>query len=158
MRSPTLYNNNSSYVVHSEFIVANFDTRNLRVGTYIPFADGTYTDGSGTYADIDETSPDGNAITLAAVGDKQSYTVSMYGSPSLSGILAIAVNGLVASDGTHDLQAGLRIGGVDYFSSDLNVGAAPSATSVVWNTHPADGGYLPQNPATSIEVIYQAVA
>ena len=118
----------------------------------------TYTDGAGTYADIDETSPDGNAITLAAVGDKQSYTVSKLGSPSLSGILALAVNGLVASDGTNDLQAGLRIGGADYFSSDLGLGASPSATSVVWNTNPADGGYLPQNPATDIEVIYKAVA
>lgn len=156
--TPVTYNGSYSYVVFSEFIVANFDTRNLRVGTYIPSADGTYTDGAGTYADIDETSPDGNAITLAAVGDKQSYTVSKLGSPSLSGILALAVNGLVASDGTNDLQAGLRIGGADYFSSDLGLGASPSATSVVWNTNPADGGYLPQNPATDIEVIYKAVA
>ena len=148
----------AKYCVYSEFLVANFDTRGLRVGTYIPSADGTYTDGEGTYADIDETNPDGAAIILAEVGDKQSYTVSKYGSPGLAGILAIAVNGLVASDGTNDLQAGLRIGGVDYFSADLGVGVSALRTCVVWNTNPADGKHLPQNPATDIEVIYQAVA
>ena len=146
------------YNVYSEFIVANFDTRNLRVGTYIPAGDGTYTDGTGSYADIDETNPDGTAITLANVGDKRSYTLSKYGNPGLSGILAVAVNGLVASDGTNDLQAGLRIGGVDYFSSDLNLGAAPLPTSMVWNAHPGTAAHLPQNPATDIEVIYKAVA
>jgi len=150
--------NSTWYHVWSEFIVANFDTRNLRVGTYYPSADGTYTDGTGTYADIDETTLDANVITLAEVGDQQSYGVTKHGTPVLGGILAVAVNGLIASDGTNDLQAGLRIGGVDYFSSDLNLGATPRATSVVWNAHPGTGLFLPQNPATDIEVIYKAVA
>lgn len=147
-----------AYCVYSEFIVANFDTRGLRVGTYLPAADGTYTDGIGTYSDIDELTPDAAVIALANVGDKQSYTLAKYGSPTLTGILALAVNGLVASDGTHDLQAGLRIDAVDYFSSDLEVGAAPTVTSAVWSAHPGDSGFLPQAPATDIEVIYQAVA
>ena len=161
MKSANLMHCNTragTFSCYSELIVANFDTRNLRVGAYVPSADGTYTDGNGTYADIDETSTDSAAITLGVIGDKQSYAVTRYGNPSIGGILAVAVNGLVSSDGLRDLQAGLRIGGVDYFSADLNLGLSPSATSVVWSAHPGTGGNLPQNPATDIEVIYKAVA
>ena len=150
--------NTGYYCIYSEFIVANFDTRGLRVGTYIPTGDGTYTDGAGTYANIDETNPDTAVIALAEVGDKQSYTLAKYGSPSLPSILAVAVNGLVSSDGTNDMQAGLRIDGVDYFSADLGLGASFTPTSVVWNRHPGNNGWLPQNPASDIEVIYKVVA
>ena len=157
-KNASLYPWATYYSVYSEFIVANFDTLNLRVGTYYPSANGAYTDGAGSYTDIDESSPDGNVNTLPATGDKKSYAVTRHGNPTLGAILAVAVNGLVASDGTRDLQAGLRIGGVDYFSNDLGLGANLSAKSIVWNTNPADGGYLPQNPATDIEIIYKAVA
>lgn len=142
----------------SEFIVADQDTRGLRVGTYFPSADGTYTDGTGSYADIDETVPDGSAITLTNVGDKHSIAISKYGTQPLSAVLAVAVSGLVSTDGTNDLQVGLRIGGVDYFSDDLNVGLNPDRRNVVWNTHPGGGALMPQDPAADIEVIWKSVA
>jgi hypothetical protein len=143
----------------SEFIIADQDTRGMRVGTYYPSANGVYTDGTGSYLDIDESGlPDANNIILANPGDKESYAMSRHGSPTLPAIIAVSANGIVASDGTNDLQAGLRIDDVDYYSSDLGAGIAPAAKCVVWNAHPGTGGYLPQNPAANMQVIYKAVA
>jgi len=145
------------YSLHiSEIIVASYDTRYLRVGCYYPSADGTHTDGTGGYADLDEIETDANAVTLSSVGNAQSVQLTKHGTQPYPGVLAIAVNGLVASGGTNDLQAGLRIDGEDYYSANLGVGTTPEARSIVWSTNPA-GGQLPQDPS-QIELIWKVVA
>jgi hypothetical protein len=145
------------YSLHiSEIIVSTYDTRYLRVGCYYPSADGTHTDGTGGYSDIDEIATDANTVALAAAGDAQSVALTQHGAPTLSGVLAVAVNGLVSSDGPNDLQAGLRIAGTDYYSADLGVGSTPEARSVVWSVHPGTSGNLPQDPS-AVELIWKAV-
>jgi hypothetical protein len=142
----------------SEFIVANEDTRFYRVGIWVPTGLGTHTAGTGTFADIDEIGTDANAVLLGSVGDRESWTVTMAGTHPLGGIRAVAINGLVASDGTNDLQASIRIGSADYDSADLGVTLAPMATSVIWDENPATTAPWGTLDLTTLEYGYQAVA
>lgn len=120
----------------SEFIVADEDTRNYRCGTYYPSSDGTHTDGTGAYSDIDETTTDSAAITLASVGDKQSWGITKHGTHGTAGIRAVCLNGLLASDTVNDLQALIYMSSVDYNSADLGISGSPRPLSVPFNTRP----------------------
>lgn len=142
----------------SEMIVSDTDTREMRVLTAYPSADGTHTDGTGTYADIDEVVSDANAITLAAVGDLQTWSATKTGSPSAAGVLAVCVNGWLASDGTNDMQAVLRVGGTDYLSGDLGLTASGTPSSVVWNVNPATSTAWGLIDVETLEFGHKAVA
>lgn len=150
---------NSAHVGWSEIIVADVDTRNMRYGTCYPTADGTHTDGTGTYADIDESGvTDANSIILAAAGDRQSWSVTKHGAHGGGAITAVVLNGLIASDGTNDMQASIRIGGVDYDSADLGLTAAAEGKSVVFNTRPDTSAGWGTTDITALEFGYEAVA
>lgn len=156
LTAKTAINTQSHYF--SEFILADTDTRELRVLTCYPSGNGAHTAGVGTYADIDETATDASAITLESVGDMETWTVTRVSAPAAAGVLAVCVNGLVASDGANDMQAVVRISGTDYLSADLGLTNVITPSCVVWNTNPATSdswGVL--NPAT-LEYGYKAVA
>ena len=154
----SLYYSNTFW---SEWIVSDTDTRGLRVITAYPSSDGAHTDGTGGYANIDESgSTDSNEITLTSVGDKQSYNATKVGTHSTDlYVHAVCVGGRVNSDGTNDMQALLRISGADYNGPDLGLSASPVATCTVWDTNPATSsawGTLADLPA--LEAGFEVVA
>ena len=147
----------SGAAYNSEVIVADYDTRKLRLSTHVPSADGYYTDGTGSYSDIDEIVPDAAAITLSNPGEMKSVAIAKFGSPGAGTIKAIGINSrLYTVDDTVDFQAGLRMDGLDYLSTKLAATGAFSPFSRMWNANPA-GGDFPANPATDIEVVYKLV-
>ena len=145
--------------VYSEVIVANFDTRNLRVNTCIPTSDGIYTEATGSYADIDEMVRTTDSVSIVNLGDRYSFKTTRHGSPSSKPIIAVGVNCQGYSpDGTAGLLAGVRIGGVDYYA-DTNI---PLLGTVSGGTHvftgnPA-GGNFPADIANDVEVILKPAA
>lgn len=145
--------------VYSEVIIANFDTRNLRVNTCIPTSDGIYTEATGGYADIDEMTRTTDNVSLVNMGDRYSFKTTRHGSPSSKPIIAVGVNCHGYSpDNNAGLLAGLRIGGVDYYSSTyIPLQGTVSGGTHVFTGNPA-GGNFPSDIANDVEVILKPVA
>lgn len=140
----------------SEVIVANFDTRWLRVGTYVPSGAGTYADGTGDYTAVDEIEADASLVELATAGDQHSFALSLHGAPAEPGVVAIAVNGVVGAGVGNDAQFGIRVGGVDYFSPNLGVDVGLTKRGHVWSGELAAGVPVPVD-LSSAELIVKAV-
>lgn len=119
----------------SEVIVSDQDTRGKRVKTLYPLADGAHTDFAGTFSDINAPTTDLSFIASDTVGAKYSYQFGNYA--NVSGVEAVVVNGCCAGDGTKDLRALLRIGGVDYVSGALGVGSGLANRNAVFTTDPS---------------------
>ena len=148
----------SAREVHfSEIIIADTDIRGHRVKTLVPNADGANTDWTGAYTDIDEIIPDGSGIAANAVGDIETYATAGLGDLAGMGIAAVCVNGLVSGNGTNDVQAVIRKGGTNYFSSDIGIttGLLPYVT--VWNTDPSTGGSWGTDDLSAVEFGFKAV-
>lgn len=149
----------ASSLFWSEFLIADTDTRHLRVITAVPSGNGTYTSSPGTFSDIAESATDTANITINAVGDKESWTVTRTGTPGTAAVVAVALNGILFSDNTNDLQALVRVAGSDYTSTDLGLTSTAKPTFAVWNTNPATGGaWGVETNINSVEFGYQAVA
>lgn len=147
----------SRWAFYSEVIVADFDTRRLRVNSYYPSAAGYYTDGVGNYTAIDESYPDGAVVQFNTTGEKQSYKVAKHGSPAAGSIVGIAVASRArTADDSIDLQMGLRLDDQDYFATPFAVSGALGNFNRVWSAHPG-GGALPQDLTTNFEIVHQVI-
>lgn len=144
---------------YSEFIVANFDTRHLRVNTCYPASDGTYTEATGGYANIDEVSRTTDSVLIANIGDRYSFKTARHGNPASKPIIAVAVNcSGYSPDDTAGLQTGLRIGGADYYADSLSdLLGTVSQSYAIFTANPAGGESFPSDMANEVEVIFKAV-
>lgn len=149
----------------SQVVVANEDTRTWVLQTHNPSGAGTTTDWpNGTYADVDEadysgadfiSTPDVDDVDTFAASDVNAawtnYTVKA---------LAVAMRGQIdAASPVGDVQAAVRSGGTNYFSSDLNLTNDGSEHSVqnVFNTNPNTAGAWNQTTVNSAEIGVKAV-
>jgi hypothetical protein len=132
-----------SPIYYSEFILADQATSLIAsaVETEAPTADGTDTDGTGTYANVDEALIDtADVIELAASADRHSFT-----SPARTGtmnrVLGVSVSMRMRCDVTGPNQAKfyLKIGGTRYYGSTFTLTTGSLPYSYVWETNPSTG-------------------
>lgn len=103
----------------SQFLCCDTDTRDQRYMQKLADADGNYTDGTGGFADINETILDeGTSITLPDVGDKATFTKPAIAVPVGYEIAAmcVAARGRIGGTPT-DAEFLIRSDGVDSNSS-----------------------------------------
>ena len=115
---------------------------NYLVETELPTADGTDTNGTGTFADVDDVVSDGGAtvLTLAANGDNHSFT-----SPARTQAIADGVVGGVSAAGNLKCDATgpqnarfyLKIGGTRYYSTTFALSTAYSGYEYTWDENPS---------------------
>ncbi|MEA3639968.1 MAG: hypothetical protein VBE63_08490 [Lamprobacter sp.] len=137
----------------SELVVADFDTRHMRVATYVPTADGTYLDGTGDYTAVAEADPDGALLTLDTAPASHSVVLSPVGTFDLPGIIAAVAGGRVATSDGSSLEFGLRsTDGQESFSGPLAVGTVIAPHTHTWMRHnnPAWTGPMDLNGAELI--------
>jgi hypothetical protein len=136
---------NAPGAYYSQIMLSNFDTRDSRYGYQLAAALGTDTDGAGAASDINEAVLDETtSVSMAASGNKRSFTHSTYTLPAGYQIGAVCLGGRARINGTgpSDGNFGLRAitPGVDYLSASnlgLNTGFEPR------------GRYWAQDPATA---------
>lgn len=147
----------SNYPTFSEIIVADGDTRNMRLNMLRPILPGTYSDWQGSIlnlADDDTTS----GMLSTTPGDKVSYDLSEYtGSNIISGVISVTT-GSHGLNGPENLRHFLRQGGVDYASADQAVGDTLSTQVVNWNLNPSTTQPWAESDLTGIEFGLESVA
>ena len=126
----------------SECIIADGDTRGMRLATLVPNGAGATTDFTGTFADVDEVTIN-DADFLSSATANQVETMTLTNLSAVAGALTpVAVVATArarnAATGPQNLQLAVRTNSLDFFSSSL-----PSlGTSFldgyfnVWNTNP----------------------
>jgi hypothetical protein len=131
----------SQTTFYSQVMVANFDTRDARYVCQLANANGFYTDGTGSYVDINEIVLDETtAITLPLAGQRKSFTHGVYSLPPGYLVDALAIAGRVRNVGPSpaDVQFLLRAGGAPFDSPSLAASA----------TYEPRGAFFPLDPAT----------
>lgn len=145
------------YPTFSEIIIADGDTRNMRLNMLRPILPGTYADWEGSIlnlADDDNTS----GMLSSTAGDKVSYDLSEYtGSNVISGVISVTT-GSHGLNGPENLRHFMRLGGVDYLSSDQAVGDSLSTQVVNWITNPSTSLPWTETDLDGIEFGLESVA
>jgi len=149
------YSTIESYL--SEVIVADEDTRSMRLYTLAPTADGAQTDWSGGYADVDETTPDGTEISTTTADATSTFT---HAGGVAGSVRAVAVSAYFrAADDGSDVDAVLRIAGTDYSAAlDADPGLSLTHGQAIWNTSPATGSPITDSEINGAEFGVVAVA
>jgi hypothetical protein len=122
----------------SEMMVADEDTRGLRLATLIPDAVGGETSWSGAFGDVTDRA-DGSAISSATAAQRTSFNVGAYGGPATP----TAVRGVfvqcwatAGASGPTQIEPFLRISATNYDSTTI---VAPTFEKQVigeWATNP----------------------
>ena len=124
----------------SEFACADFDLRGMLVRSAVPNANGTYTDGTGSFSDVDDIPLNSSTgKVFSAVGNKATFTKASISFPPGYQIEAVAVNGNSRVSGGSVTQGRniLRIGSTDYNSVDIPLTAAFLPSRSIWENSPA---------------------
>lgn len=124
------------YPTFSEIIVADGDTRNMRLNMLRPTLPGAYNDWEGSILSLvdDDTT---SGILSSTPGDKISYSLNEYtGSSVISGVVSVST-GSHGLNGPANLKHFLRKSAVDYKSLDQPVGDSLSTQVVNWTINPA---------------------
>lgn len=112
---------------YSQVMIADYDLRESKLMTTTINGNGTYTDGTGSYTDIDEaTLDDGDSVYVTNVGDKKGFTKSGITVPSgfiIAGMVA-NVRGRVSTGTITDGKIGVLS------SSSVNLSAAKSFAGI----------------------------
>lgn len=138
----------------SEIIVADEDTRNMRLAALSPTADGANTAWTGTFADVDETgATDSDYLTSGTNGQKDTFVMSdIHSSVSTMGVHSVVVSARArrGTTGPANLKTVARISGTDYSSANLSgidtglrglqsILATNPATSSAWTQSAVNG-------------------
>lgn len=107
----------SNAAFFSEIIVANFDTRGMRAHTLVPSAAGTYSEGTGSYTDVDEITPDGSGVVFGATG--QRFTCLTPGVSTPRKVVGLSVNAYASTGAATKIQSLIRVGGTDYLGGEI---------------------------------------
>ena len=107
--------------------------------TLVPNADGTDTDGIGTYADVDELSMDTNDfIQLDNAGDKHSFLhAAITAEDFIRGVGVAACARRVDGSGPQNIRPYLIIGGVRYYGDTFALTTGFLDYQYIWNLSPA---------------------
>jgi hypothetical protein len=145
----------------SQIMCASYDLRDSHLMVKPPDGEGTYTDGTGTYADVDEAVlNDGDAIGLPNVGDKHTFTHTAFPAlpPGLA-IMALRMNARVRVGGNtvSDGQMIARSAGVDSFSTDIDAPDAYEGRGREWVHDPATGALWTKAGADAAQIGLGAV-
>jgi len=139
-------NGNSGQMTrHSEWLWGDEQTIGHRISRATPTGDGTHTDGSGGFGDVDEdVTNDGDASTLAANGDSETYTHDAMTLPT-GDVKAVFLEARVrmVAGGAENVKGRIRIGGTDYdqASNFAGIGETYGPYRPRWATNPAGGGW-----------------
>lgn len=140
----------TSFPTFSEIIVADGDTRNMRLNMLRPIIPGIYDDWQGSIlnlADDDNTS----GVLSSTPGDKLSYVLNAYGGSNIiSGVISVTT-GSHGLNGPENIKHFLRKTGVDYKSLDLPVGDTLSTQVQNWILNPATSAPWTQQDLSAIE-------
>ncbi len=128
-------------VYHSQVILANYDTRTAKYTQKAITGNGTYTDGTGTYTDINEAVlSDATSINLPAVGNKKTFNKGAVTVPTGYMIQDAFINSRASfASPAADAQGVVRSAAANYNSANLGVGAALGPVIDKRSTDPATG-------------------
>lgn len=141
---------------YSEFYVT--DNNQITIGTRLAWLQGNgagnYTDGTGSYTDLDEVGASGLSLDAA---EKYSYALANLAvSPSaVSGVFA-NVRG-IASTGTTQTDPFVRISATDYAHGNIDINNAPPQIAE-WATNPATGVAWTESDVNGLEFGLEGVA
>lgn len=132
---------------HSEWIWGDEPTVGHRYALSPPTGNGTHTDGTGSFADVDEAvTSDLDFINLAANGDSKTFTHAAMSIPPGT-VKAVQVESRVrnVATGAQNVKARIRVGGVDYDQGASFAGIGTSFKPYVpqWTSNPAGGAWTP---------------
>lgn len=127
----------------SEVIVSNSDTRNMRVHTHAPSADGTYSAWTNGFANIDEAATsDADMISSTNIGDIESFVLGDLGAfaqlNSTIEAVMVAFRGRNSATGPQNIDAFIRTNSNDYqlTPSQAVTTSFQGGFTAVWNNNP----------------------
>lgn len=133
--------NNDAY--WSQVMCADYDIGDSHLFSKLPSGEGTYTDGTGTNADVGETVlDDSTAIALPAVGNKHTFTKGAVATiPTGLTITGLAVNvrGRVGGGTVSDGKIKCRSSSTDSTSAGKSFGSSYEPRRHFFATDPATG-------------------
>jgi hypothetical protein len=129
----------TDFIHFSELLITDGEsTIGLRVATSDPDEEGTHTDLTGDISNLLQPD-DGSIISIAANGDRGSWTLSAYGGPSSPTAIRAVVTTTRSSrglTGPQKLRHLLRVGGTTY-DNGADITPSPAGEVHVWDNNPA---------------------
>lgn len=127
----------------SQFIIADSDTRQMRLATLRPDGAGSSSDWTGTYADVDDQGyyTDSDYITSNTANQVDMFTLSDLSTAAQAlEPLAVVVTGRArhGTSGPQNIQIGLHAGSTDYFAAnEPSLGSSfNNLTQRIWDQNP----------------------
>jgi hypothetical protein len=151
----------SNELMLSQLIVADEDTRGMKLLTLPVTGAGTTSQWSGSAANIDEADVnEADFISALEVDQVSTFATTDIISPAYDSYAAIAVAVGVLANNPSDsfidtLQAALRVGGVNYFSDDsttLGHDGITASSTFVFNTDPSNDSAWTKTKVNALEV------
>lgn len=147
----------------SEIIIADEDTRGMRLQRCEPTSNGANTAWTGVFSDVDETGiTDSDLISSASANQIETYGCGdIHSSMSAFAVKAVAVSARARKGGTgpQNLQAATRIGATNYFTSNLSaLNTAFAAVQGIWAVSPATGIAWTQAEVNAAEFGLKSIA
>lgn len=128
---------------YSEIIIADEDTRGMRVLTKPPTSDGALTTWTGGFADIDEIGVnDADSIVGVTNGDRSTFKADArtYSGALTVKAIALSARASRAASGPANLRHQLRKGGVNYDAATaIALGTALIGRASIWALDPSTG-------------------
>ena len=144
-------------ITFSEFIVADVDTRGMRLSMLQPTTAGDNTDWSGAVADLaDDDASTG--MTSDTATDRQSMNFDTYnGGDSIVAVIPVAQIALGANAPTK-AQVGVRISSTDYDGTDTTLAGYRTRVEEVFLLDPSDSGAWTAVKVNACQLQIEAVA
>lgn len=145
--------------VYSQVLIADFDTRDSRLMVPAINGNGSYTDGTGDYTSVDETVlDDSDAVTLASVGNKRSFTKAAITVPSgyVIGAMCINARGRVSGGTVTDGKIGVKSGATYSASTGRSYGSSYEPRTSIVESDPNTSAAFTQTGFNNAEVVVEA--
>lgn len=138
----------------SEIMCATTSTVGCRLESETATSNGTDTDGTGSYTDIDEgTLNDSDFKNLPSSGNKANFKSPARTQGGSGTAKAVTVTARMSTDSSQSIKFYLLIGGTRYYSSSIALTASLTAYLYSWETNPSTGSawVLSDAQAASLE-------
>lgn len=146
----------------SEVIVATDSTIHRRVATLYPTGDGTYTEMTGAYTDVDDAQIDDNEVLKSGTaGQRSSVTLSNLSSTAddfAVESVRVCARALKGSTGPSNLDIGLRTDGADDYKASQSLSTGYLNFTGQWDTNPDTGEAWTPSEINAIESIVRSAA
>lgn len=153
--------NNGNACLHTEVVVADTSTLQMKVATLVKTGAGNYTAWTGTFADVDEAILDPSDVIYSGTGGQRiSFTLSDLSATAddlnVLGVYQVSYAKKGAT-GPQNLQHSLRISSTDYDSSNLNPTSAYTRLVTEWLTNPATSAAWTAAAVNALEPGYESI-